>query len=70
MGPCGVLVTVTGSVPVLPMVLLPFLVPIPLGSVAVDFPAALAAMSGYSDWPTRVIARRMGAGYTIGEVLL
>ncbi len=52
------------------MVLLPFLVPIPLGSVAVDFPAALAAMSGYSDWPTRVIARRMGAGYTIGEVLL
>jgi nifR3 family TIM-barrel protein len=44
--------------------------PIRLGSVAVDFPVALAALSGYSDWPTRVIARRMGAGYTIGEVLL
>jgi len=52
------------------MVLLPFLAPVPLASVAIDFPAALAAMSGYSDWPTRVIARRMGAGYTIGEVLL
>ena len=34
------------------------------------FPVAAAALSGYSDWPTRVIARRMGAGYTIGKVLL
>lgn len=31
---------------------------------------ALAALSGYSDWPTRTIARRLGAGYTICEVLL
>jgi nifR3 family TIM-barrel protein len=38
--------------------------------VLIDFPIALAAMSGYSDWPTRVVARRMGAGYTIGEALL
>lgn len=31
---------------------------------------ALAALSGYSDWPTRIIARRLGAGYAIAEVLL
>ncbi len=44
--------------------------PVRLGPVEIAFPVALAAMSGYSDWPTRVIARRLGAGYTIGEVLL
>lgn len=44
--------------------------PLQLGSVAVDFPVALAALSGYSDWPSRVIARRLGAGYTAAEVLL
>lgn len=31
---------------------------------------ALAAMSGYSDWPARTVARRLGAGYTICEVML
>jgi len=36
------------------------LAPLRLGGVAIDFPVALAAMSGYSDWPTRAIARRMG----------
>lgn len=41
-----------------------------IGPIAVDFPAALAALSGYSDWPTRVISRRLGAGFTLGEVLL
>lgn len=41
-----------------------------LGSIALDFPVVLAALSGYSDWPMRVIARRLGAPYTIGEVLL
>jgi nifR3 family TIM-barrel protein len=46
------------------------LAPLELGGVRIDFPVALAAMSGYSDWPTRAIARRMGAGYTICEVLL
>jgi tRNA-dihydrouridine synthase B len=40
------------------------------GNVAVDFPVVQAALSGYSDWPMRVIARRLGAGYTLGEVLL
>jgi len=41
-----------------------------LGPVPIEFPVALAALSGYTDWPTRVIARRLGAAYTIGEVLL
>lgn len=41
-----------------------------LGRIAVDFPVVQAALSGYSDWPARVIARRLGAGYTISEVLL
>ena len=27
-------------------------------------------MSGYSDWPMRVIARRLGAAYTVCEVML
>jgi nifR3 family TIM-barrel protein len=49
---------------------LPTISPIHLGPVRIEFPVALAAMSGYSDWPTRKIARRLGAGYTIGEVLL
>ncbi len=44
--------------------------PLRLGPVTVDFPVVQAALSGYSDWPNRVIARRLGAGYTIGEVLL
>jgi nifR3 family TIM-barrel protein len=41
-----------------------------LGPLATDFPVVQAALSGYSDWPMRVIARRLGAGYTICEVLL
>ena len=41
-----------------------------LGPVRIEFPAVLAALSGYSDWPTRVISRRLGAAYTICEVLL
>jgi nifR3 family TIM-barrel protein len=36
----------------------------------VGFPVVQAALSGYSDWPMRVIARRLGAPYTICEVLL
>jgi nifR3 family TIM-barrel protein len=44
--------------------------PVQFDPVVIDFPVALAALSGYSDWPTRVIARRLGAGYTFGEVLL
>jgi len=44
--------------------------PLHLGSLAIDFPVVQAALSGYSDWPMRVIARRLGAGYTVCEVML
>ena len=38
--------------------------------IQLDFPVVQAALSGYSDWPMRVIARRLGAAYTICEVML
>jgi nifR3 family TIM-barrel protein len=41
-----------------------------IGPILLDFPVVQAALSGYSDWPTRVIARRLGAPYTVGEVML
>lgn len=41
-----------------------------LGPVAIDFPAVQAPLSGYSDWPMRLIARRLGAAYTVCEVML
>ena len=41
-----------------------------LGTVPIGFPIVQAALSGYSDWPMRVIARRLGAPYTVCEVML
>jgi tRNA-dihydrouridine synthase B len=41
-----------------------------LGPLAIDFPVVQAPLSGYSDWPMRVIARRLGAAYTVCEVML
>lgn len=41
-----------------------------LGCLPIDFPAVQAPLSGYSDWPMRVIARRLGAAYTVCEVML
>jgi nifR3 family TIM-barrel protein len=41
-----------------------------LGPIQLDSVAVLAALSGYSDWPMRRISRRLGASYTICEVLL
>ncbi len=41
-----------------------------IGPVRVGFPVVQAALSGYSDWPMRVIARRHGASYTLCEVML
>ncbi len=41
-----------------------------IGNVELDFPVVQAALSGYSDWPMRVIARRLGAPYTLCEVML
>jgi nifR3 family TIM-barrel protein len=41
-----------------------------IGDIALDFPVVQAALSGYSDTAMRVIARRMGAPYTLCEVML
>ncbi len=41
-----------------------------LGPISIGFPVVQAALSGYSDWPMRVIARRLGAAYTVCEVML
>ncbi len=44
--------------------------PLALGQVEVGFPVVQAALSGYSDWAMRVIARRLGASYVMCEVML
>lgn len=44
--------------------------PLKIGKVDIGFPVVQAALSGYSDWPMRVIARRLGAPYSICEVML
>jgi nifR3 family TIM-barrel protein len=44
--------------------------PLRIGPIEIGFPAIQAALSGYSDWPMRVIARRNGAPYTLCEVML
>jgi len=44
--------------------------PLKIGNVDIGFPVVQAALSGYSDSPMRVIARRMGATYTVCEVML
>jgi len=41
-----------------------------LGPLRIDFPVVQAALSGYSDLPMRVIARRLGAPYALCEVML
>ncbi|MDX1944213.1 MAG: tRNA-dihydrouridine synthase [Pirellulaceae bacterium] len=41
-----------------------------LGPIDVGFPVVQAALSGYSDWPMRVLARRMGASYSLCEEML
>lgn len=41
-----------------------------IGNVKIGSPIVQAALSGYSDWPMRVIARRHGASYGICEVML
>ena len=44
--------------------------PLRLGPIELDFPVVQAALSGYSDRPMRIMARRFGAAYTLCEVLL
>lgn len=41
-----------------------------IGRLPIDFPVVQAALSGYSDTAMRRIARRLGAPYTLCEVLL
>lgn len=41
-----------------------------LGNLEVGFPVVQAALSGYSDWPMRMLAREHGASYTLCEVML
>ena len=44
--------------------------PLRFGPLEIDFPAVLAPLAGYTDFPTRAIARRLGAPYTVAEVAL
>lgn len=44
--------------------------PLKIGAVDIGFPVVQAALSGYSDWPMRLIARRHGASYSLCEVML
>lgn len=41
-----------------------------IGSVPIGFPVVQAALSGYSDGPMRIVARRLGAPYTLAEVMI
>lgn len=41
-----------------------------IGPVRLAHPFVQAALSGYSDWPMRTLARRCGASYTLAEVMI
>mgnify|MGYP002628682549 FL=1 len=41
-----------------------------IGQIKFELPVVQAALSGYSDWPMRAIAKQMGAPYTICEVMV
>ncbi len=41
-----------------------------IGNLEVGFPCVQAALSGYSDWPMRLLAREHGASYSLCEVML
>ncbi len=44
--------------------------PLKFDQLEIGSPFVQAALSGYSDWPMRVLARRLGASYTLCEVML
>jgi nifR3 family TIM-barrel protein len=44
--------------------------PLHIGPLQIGFPVVQAALSGYSDWPMRLLARRHGASYALCEVML
>lgn len=41
-----------------------------IGNLQLELPVVQAALSGYSDWPMRAIARQLGAPYTVAEVMI
>ena len=44
--------------------------PLRIGPIELDFPVVQAALSGYSDTAMRLVSRRLGASYTLCEVML
>lgn len=44
--------------------------PLSIGPIRIGFPIVQAALSGYSDGPMRIVARRLGATYTLAEVMI
>jgi tRNA-dihydrouridine synthase B len=44
--------------------------PLCIGPLRIDFPVVQAPLSGYSDGPMRVIARRLGAPYVVAGAML
>jgi len=44
--------------------------PLRIGQRVLAHPFVQAALSGYSDWPMRTLARQYGAAYTLAEVML
>jgi tRNA-dihydrouridine synthase B len=54
-----------------PAIAAPFALPhLSIGSISIESPFVQAALSGYSDWAMRVMARRCGAAYSVCEVML
>ncbi len=54
-----------------PVVAAPAALPsLKIGNLTIGFPVVQAALSGYSDWPMRMLAREHGASYTLCEVML
>lgn len=49
---------------------IPVVRPLCIGVVEIGLPVVQAALSGYSDWPMRAVARRLGAPYTLAEVMI
>ena len=44
--------------------------PLRIGPIEIGFPVVQAALSGYSDGPMRIVARRLDAPYTLAEVMI
>lgn len=44
--------------------------PLKIGNIQLEHPFVQAALSGYSDWPMRALAREYGAAYTVAEVMI